>query len=32
MDSVPVNGEDLLESAEVKRQVREAKKRLDSES
>jgi hypothetical protein len=30
-DSEPVNGEDLLESPELKRQFREAKKRLEAE-
>jgi hypothetical protein len=30
--SEPVNGEDLIESEELKRQFREAKKRLASES
>jgi hypothetical protein len=31
-DSGPVNGEDLLRSDELKRQLREAKERLKSES
>ena len=30
--SEPVNGEDLIESEDLKRQLREAKKRLASES
>lgn len=30
-ESEPVNGEDLLESPELKRQFREAKKRLETE-
>jgi hypothetical protein len=30
-DSEPVNGEDLLSSPDLKRQLREAKERLDSE-
>jgi hypothetical protein len=30
-ESEPVNGEDLLESPELKRQFREAKKRLEAE-
>jgi hypothetical protein len=30
-DSEPVNGEDLLESEDLKRQLREAKERLASE-
>jgi hypothetical protein len=31
-DSEPVNGEDLLESEDLKRQLREAKERLAAES
>jgi hypothetical protein len=31
-DSEPVNGEDLLSSPDLKRQLREAKERLKSES
>jgi len=31
-DSEPANGEDLLESEDLKRQLREAKERLKSES
>ena len=31
-DSEPVSGEDLLESAELKRQLREAKERLNGEA
>jgi transcriptional regulator of met regulon len=31
-ESDPVNGEDLLESEDLKRQLREAKERLKSES
>lgn len=31
-DSEPVNGEDLLSSPDLKRQLREAKERLASES
>jgi hypothetical protein len=31
-ESDPVNGEDLLESSELKRQLREAKERLAKES
>lgn len=31
-ESDPVNGEDLLESPDLKRQLREAKERLASES
>jgi hypothetical protein len=31
-DSAPVNGEDLIESEDLKRQLREAKERLASES
>jgi hypothetical protein len=31
-DSGPCNGEDLLESEDLKRQLREAKERLKSES
>jgi hypothetical protein len=30
-DSEPVNGEDLVQSEDLKRQFREAKQRLDSE-
>jgi hypothetical protein len=31
-ESEPVNGEELLESEELKRQLREAKERIKSES
>jgi hypothetical protein len=31
-ESEPVDGEDLLESPELKRQLREAKERLEAES
>jgi hypothetical protein len=31
-ESEPVHGEDLLESPELKRQLREAKERLEAES